>query len=188
MASLASIISLLFRYIIVKRRFLFCFLFISLPVYFLNDEDNIIRFLILNAFTFNLIILYSLSFIDHRLKKDGFYKLFDIHPIRVFISKFIILGSILFIHLALILTVTFKATAKTDISIFSSIIAFAISKILALRTENVYLSLIIFVLQVLLIAFFFLMPFRQSALLLFCALAIILCSSGYYQIKIKSYE
>lgn len=188
MASLSSIIALLLRYIMVKRKFVSGFLFLSLPIYFIKGDDNVIRFLILSVFSFDLIIIYSLSFIDDRLKRDGFYKLFDLHPVRICIAKFIILGCILLIHLNLLLLVALKTSFKTDVSVFSSFLAFALSKVLAIRTGKVLISLIIFVVLCLLIAVSFLIPIRPAAPSLFCVMTIIFFWTGYYQFKISSYE
>jgi hypothetical protein len=99
-------------------------------LYFININDEIINFLLINLFVLNIILIYSLFKKDKLLKLNGFYCLFNISEIKIFFSKSLIFGIPLIIHFSTILLFKFKIESQLYLTIISIILLFFLTKLI----------------------------------------------------------
>jgi len=185
-ASLVNMVEFLFDYIWVKKKSLLIYLILSLPMYFINSESQTWKFVIINLFIFNLVLLYTLSLIDKNLV--GFYRLFRISSLLTFITKIIILGGILFIHLILLLSFTLKLRFQPIIAILSILISLCICKMVAEVKKKSNYTILTFVFLNSLISVSYLLQLKFLQFMLFCGFAFILGMVGYFQFKSEQNE
>jgi hypothetical protein len=112
MAALLTTSVFIWFLILKKRKKGLIFMFFSLPLYFFKTDTIIETLIISYIFFHNILLIYTFSFIDKQFVSEGFFKVFSIPDIAPFLSKAIIIGTMMFIHFILFIVVSQGLTFK----------------------------------------------------------------------------
>jgi len=157
-------------------------MFLTIPVYFINPYVSYWKYIAINLFIFNIILLYSMTFIDKPL--TDFYHLFSIPSFIPLLSKVILLGGISLIHLVLLMTFTLKMDIKSSIMVLSFLITLIVSGII----KPPYWTIVVLgILNSLIIVTYYL-SLKPAQLVLFFILMYSIVMMTYFRIKKEQYD